>query len=355
MYPALAVLQAMEGKYDEVLWVGGKGGMESELIHRNNLPYREIPAAGVHGVGLRSLPGNIVKLVKGVIQSVRILKEFQPDVIFYTGGYVAAPMAVAGLRKPSVLFVPDIEPGFALNFISKFAHAIALTTETSKQFFSKTKKLIVTGYPLRHELQRIPKSDALKTFNFSEDRPVLMIYGGSKGSHSINEALWRHLDDYISKFQIIHIVGGHDWNDLEGKYNDLPENKKQYYRIFPYLHEEMSAAFSCADLVVCRSGASTLGELPFYGLPAILVPYPYAWRYQKVNAQYLVDNHAAILIPDQELGSSLFVEINRLFETPQKIENMRLAMCGLVKENAAEEIANLLYSQGSSGMKGGRS
>lgn len=354
MYPALAVLQAMEGKYDEVLWVGGEGGMESELIRRNNLPYREIPAAGVHGVGLRSLPGNIIKLVKGVIQSIRILKEFQPDVIFYTGGYVAAPMAVAGFRKPSVLFVPDIEPGFALNFISKFAHAIALSTETSKQFFSKAKKLIITGYPLRHELQRIPKSDALKTFNFSKDLPVLMIYGGSKGSHSINEALWSHLDDYKSKFQIIHVVGGHDWNELEKKYNLLPENQKKNYKIFPYLHEEMSAAFSCADLVVCRSGASTLGELPFYGIPAILVPYPYAWRYQKINAQYLVDNQAAILIPDQELESSLNAEINRLFDTPQKINNMRMAMSGLVKENAAKEIAALLLSQGSSGKKGGR-
>ena len=345
MYPALAVLQAMEGKYSEFLWVGGEGGMESELITRMNLPYKEIPAAGVHGVGLRSLPGNVFKLLKGVIQSRRILKDFQPDVIFYTGGYVAAPMAVAGPKVPSVLYVPDIEPGFALKFISKFAHAIALTTETSKKFYSKAKQLVVTGYPIRQELKRISKQEAYSIFHLSGDAPVLMVYGGSKGAHSINQAILKNLEQLLSKFEIIHIVGSYDWPLVKELHHNLTEDHKKRYKIFPYLHEEMSADISCADLVVCRTGASTLCELPFFGLPAILVPYPYAWRYQKTNAQYLVDNQAALLIPDEELESRLLAEINQLFETPQKINDMRSAMRSLAKEYAAEQMGKLLIKQ----------
>lgn len=354
MYPALAVLQAMEGKYSEILWVGGKDGMESELINRLNLPYEEIPAAGVHGVGLRSLPGNIIKLLKGVIQSAQILKRFKPDVILYTGGYVAAPMAVAGFRIPSVLYVPDIEPGFALNFIAKFAHAIALTTESSKKYFSKSKNLVVTGYPIRNDLRTIEKSKALETFNFSDNLPVILVYGGSKGSHSINQAIIKHIHSLLSSYQIIHVTGKIDWEEISDLYDSLPIDLRNNYHIYPYLHEEMSAAFSCAELVICRSGASTLGELPFFGLPAILVPYPYAWRYQKVNAEYLVNNKAAILVVDQELDHQLLNEINRLFETPEKLTEMREAMKSLSKSDAAHQIGFLILSQvSSSNQEGG--
>jgi UDP-N-acetylglucosamine--N-acetylmuramyl-(pentapeptide) pyrophosphoryl-undecaprenol N-acetylglucosamine transferase len=118
----------------------------------------------------------------------------------------------------------------------------------------------------------------------------------------------------------------------------------------------MSAAFSCADLCICRSGASTLGELPFFGLPAILVPYPYAWRYQKTNAQHLVENNAAILIPDEELSDRLVNEINQLLESPQTLMEMGNAMKSLAKPDAAQHIANLIAQQfDPSTQKGSRS
>ena len=121
MYPALAVLQALENKINSSLWVGGKNGMEADLIKDQSIPYAEIPAAGVHGVGLRTLPGNLVKLLQGVFASSRILNQFKPDAILFTGGYVAAPMAIAAKRIPSLLFVPDIEPGMALKFLARYA------------------------------------------------------------------------------------------------------------------------------------------------------------------------------------------------------------------------------------------
>lgn len=345
MYPALAVLQAMEGSYSDILWVGGEGGMEENLVKRLNLPYQEIPAAGVHGIGLRSLPGNIYKLIRGVIKSAQILKKYQPDVIFYTGGYLAAPMAVAGFKKPSVLYVPDIEPGLALKFIAKFAHAIALTTENSKQYFNQAKNLVVTGYPLRKELKRYSKVEARKIFNLHDRLPVLIVYGGSKGAHTINQVIQKNLENLLTKTQIIHVTGNYDWDGMQQVYSELPAELSENYRIFSYLHEEMSAALSCADLCICRGGASTLGELPFFGLPAIVIPYPYAWRYQKINAQYLVDHKAAIMLPDEEMDDRLLNEIIQCLSQPQIVDEMRSAMHSLSKPDAAQQIGILITHQ----------
>ena len=110
MYPALAVHSALISKRPDVetLWVGGEGGMEEELVNRAGIPFRSIPAAGVHGIGARALPGNIAKLTRGVFASQRILREFIQDMLFFTGGFIAAPMALAGRDIPTVLYVPDI-------------------------------------------------------------------------------------------------------------------------------------------------------------------------------------------------------------------------------------------------------
>ena len=265
--------------------------------------------------------------------------------LFYTGGYLAAPMAVAGFKKSSVLYVPDIEPGIALKFIAKFAHSIALTTENSKKYFNQAKNLVVTGYPLRKELKQYSKVEARKVINLHDHLPVLLIYGGSKGAHTINQVIKKNLEILLSKTQIIHITGNYDWEEIQQVYSDLPDELSKNYRIYPYLHEEMSAAFSCADLCVCRGGASTLGELPFFGLPAIVVPYPYAWRYQKINAQYLVEHKAAIMLPDEEMDDRLLNEIIQCLEEPQRLDEMRSAMHSLSKPDAAQQIGKLITQQ----------
>ena len=123
--------------------------MEEALVTRNEVPYTSISAAGVHGDGLARLPINIWKLIKGFFASRKILKQFKPDLLFFTGGYIAFPMAVAAIGRPSLLFVPDIEPGLALKVLARFASRIALITDASSQYFSNPSKLTVTGYPVR--------------------------------------------------------------------------------------------------------------------------------------------------------------------------------------------------------------
>lgn len=338
MYPALTVTELLDKSDNAILWVGGENGMEADLIQRSGLEFKGIQAAGVHGVSLAKLPGNISRLAKGYQQSKKILKEFKPDVLLFTGGYVAIPMALAGLKWQSLLYVPDIEPGLALKALSRFSDQIALTTEESKKWFSEKKNMTVTGYPIREDLRKWDKVKAREYFQLDDSLPTILFMGGSSGAHSINEAVMQNLNQLLEKFQIIHLTGHNDWESIQSK----TLNVSHRYHAFPYLHE-MGAALAAADLAVSRSGASVLGEYPWFGLPAILVPYPYAWRYQKVNADYLVDRDAAVLLRDEELKTNLMPTINALFETPKTLQNMSTAMTSLAQPQAAERIAELLY------------
>jgi undecaprenyldiphospho-muramoylpentapeptide beta-N-acetylglucosaminyltransferase len=344
VYPALAVHNALlKEKPDlETLWVGGEGGLEAGLIERTGIPFKTIPAAGIHGVGLKQLPRNLLQAIRGMSASLRILTSFKPDVLFFTGGYVAFPMAFVGWRKKSVLYAPDIEPGLALKAISRFASRIAVTADASVKFFNRKGRIIVTGYPTRPELTGWTRENARSKFGLTPNLPTLLVFGGSKGAHSINAALLQHLPALLSNFQIIHISGEHDWQMVSTKRQSLTATQSERYHTYAYLHEEMGAALASADLVVSRAGASALGEFPLFGLPAILVPYPYAWRYQKVNAEYLVQHGAAVMLEDHRLMDDLCNAVNSVFDHPDQLQAMRKAMQEIARPQAAQSIAWLL-------------
>jgi UDP-N-acetylglucosamine--N-acetylmuramyl-(pentapeptide) pyrophosphoryl-undecaprenol N-acetylglucosamine transferase len=337
----LAVHNALKATHAEVetLWVGGEGGMEARLVERASLPFKAIPAAGLHGVNLRQVPGNLKTLSQGVAASRQILSEFRPEVLFFTGGYVAVPMALAGRKIPSLLYVPDVEPGLALKALAYFASRITLTAEESKQYFSRKANLIVTGYPTRQELTNWKKVVARQRLGIQTDLPVLLVLGGSKGARSINLALFECLEPLLDRVEVVHISGELDWHMVEARRETLSKEQARRYHAYPYLHEDMGAALSAADLAVSRAGASVLGEYPLFGVPAILVPYPYAWRYQKVNADLLINRNAALMIEDARLKSGLYLTIEKLLEAPGKLETMRAAMLALRTPEAAANIA----------------
>jgi len=306
------------------------------------VPFTAIPAAGVHGVGLRTLPGNVLQLARGTFAARRILAEFNPDVIFFTGGYVAAPVAVAGRKRPILLYVPDIEPGLALRFLARFADVIALTAEDSRRYFNPRSKTAVTGYPTRAGLGHLEKSAARKIFKLSDNLPVLLISGGSKGAHTINLPVFDNLKSLLDLAQVIHITGGLDKAAAAQVRAELPENLQDRYHVFDYLHEEMGAALAAADLAIARAGASTLGEYPLFGLPALLVPYQYAWRYQKTNAEYLQRHGAAVILESGQLDSQLLPALRGLLSAPERLQAMRQAMQSLARPDAAVRIAGLI-------------
>jgi UDP-N-acetylglucosamine--N-acetylmuramyl-(pentapeptide) pyrophosphoryl-undecaprenol N-acetylglucosamine transferase len=325
--------------------------MEADLVKRAGVDYRGIPAAGVHGVGARALPGNVWQIGRGLLAARRVLQEFRPEAILFTGGYVAIPVALSsrlpGLRiqPPSILlYVPDIEPGLALKTLARFADHIAVTVEESRSYFRGYKNVTVTGYPVRQALASWDKLSARRALDLSLDLPVLLVIGGSKGARSINRAVLLALPDLLAEMQIVHVSGKLDWSEVESVRASLSPEQLSRYHAYPYLHAEMGAALASADLVLSRAGASVLGEYPLLGLPAILVPYPYAWRYQRVNAQYLADQGAAIVVNDEGLGTDLIRVVQELMRNKGGLQKMGQAMSALARPDAARAIGGILRS-----------
>lgn len=324
-------------------------------MKREGIPFEAVPAAGIHGVGIQSLPRNIARLSRGFFASRRILRQQHPDVLFFTGGYVAVPMALAaclpglGFPRPrSVLYIPDIEPGLALKALIRFADQVAVTVETSKSYLPSGKPVTVTGYPLRAGLRPQSIPDARRALGLSDPAlPVLLVWGGSKGARSINRALLAGLATLLPEMEIVHISGPVDWPEVEAAQAALPGEIAARYHPYPYLHD-IGAAFSVADLAVSRAGASSLGEYPQFALPAVLVPYPYAWRYQRLNAGYLAERGAAVMMENDALADGLLPLVRGLMRDAARRTAMRQAMRSLHRPNAAQSIAALVYRTGDS-------
>jgi UDP-N-acetylglucosamine--N-acetylmuramyl-(pentapeptide) pyrophosphoryl-undecaprenol N-acetylglucosamine transferase len=342
VYPALAIVERLPAASTSLLWIGGEGGVEKTLVERAGVPFVAIPAGGLHGVGLVRSIRNAVKLIAGTWHAWRLAGKDHPAAMLTTGGFVSGPVAVAcWLRRvPIMLYLPDIEPGLAVKFVARFARKIGVTTEDSVQYFP-TRKAIVTGYPTRSGLAQADRPAAIRKFELVEDCPTLLVFGGSKGARSVNRALAAQLKSLLKKYQVIHISGATDAAEVLGKRAELPDELQRHYHVFEYVHE-MGFALAAADLVVSRAGASILGEYPLFGLPSILVAYPYAWRYQKVNADYLVTHGAAIRLDDETLSETLGPAIERVMGDATRLHTMSRAARSLARPDPALKLAQAL-------------
>jgi UDP-N-acetylglucosamine--N-acetylmuramyl-(pentapeptide) pyrophosphoryl-undecaprenol N-acetylglucosamine transferase len=231
-----------------------------------------------------------------------------------------------------------------VRFSLRFAQKVGCTSVDSAQFVPQ-EKMVVTGYPVRPELRaatKLSKAEALAQFDLATERPSLLVFGGSRGARNINRALMAILPELLTRFQIIHISGTLTWPEVEANAQSLPEELRAWYRPYPYLHEEMGAAFRAVDLVVARAGASMLGESPAFGVPAILVPLAWAWRYQKVNADYLTERGAGVQLTDEILPDKLLLTILELFDDPDRLAQMGAAAKALDNPTAADDLAQMI-------------
>jgi UDP-N-acetylglucosamine--N-acetylmuramyl-(pentapeptide) pyrophosphoryl-undecaprenol N-acetylglucosamine transferase len=322
--------------------------MERELVERQGIEFRGIQGGAVVGVGLWRGGTGLAKLAWGTIQALGIIRQFRPGALLTTGGYAAIPMAVAARLTgvPVLVYLPDIEPGSAVKLIVRLAAKVAVTAEESRAYFPN-KEAVVTGYPVRPEIagagtareKHVTRSHAHQYFGLSEGRRTLLVFGGSRGARSINLALLDVLDDLLDEAQVIHLSGGLDWPTVKTRRENLSADRLAHYHAFPYLHDEMGLALAAADLAVSRAGASALGEFPIVGLGAILVPYPHAWRYQKVNADFLAARGAAIRLNDEDLKMKLLPTIRELLRDPARLTAMGAAARASAVPDAAGRIA----------------
>lgn len=353
IYPALAAvteLKALGVAEDNLLWIGAKGEMEESLVRRAGLRLETIPGGPIVGVPLPTRARNALKLARGAAAADGQIRRFRPGVMFMTGGYVAAPVALAARRRgvPIVIYLPDVEPGSTIRLVVPLARRIAATTEGSRAYVP-AEKLVVTGYPVRADVRAaraLSKMEALATFDLAPGRPTLFVFGGSRGARNINRALMAALPALLAEAQIIHVSGELTWPEVEAHAATLPAELRAFYRPYAYLHEEMGAAFRAADLALARAGASMLGECPAFALPSVLVPLTFAWRYQKVNADYLTERGAAVQLVDETLGETLLPTVRALLFDSDRLSRMAAAAAALDKPHAAADLARLILAEG---------
>jgi UDP-N-acetylglucosamine--N-acetylmuramyl-(pentapeptide) pyrophosphoryl-undecaprenol N-acetylglucosamine transferase len=345
--------------------------MEQRIVqNESSLTYHAIPTAALRG---RNNPLTVARsgvlMVAGTVGAWSLLRKLRPAALLGTGGYVCVPLFLAArlLHIPTLLYLPDIVPGLAVRWLSRVATQVACSVEDSCAALASGRSLppLVTGYPVREALFRQDRAACRAAFGIppSDDLPVLLVYGGSRGSRSINRAVETLLPDILNLAHVVHICGREgDETWLREAAERLTPSCQARYRLFPYLESQsrstpahstpppvtMLQALGAADLALCRSGASTLGELPALGLPALLVPYPYV--HQDENADYLVRHGAAIKIADAEMvgegpprDGPLFAQVSRLLKThPHERLGMEERSRALARPDAAKHLADAL-------------
>ena len=362
VYPILTVVAALQSRLQatpaaprasgslqhsdahKIRFAGTREGVEAALVARTDLDFVPISAGQMHIRNPLRLAVNSGKMARGGVQALRLMKQWRPDALFVTGGFVCAPVVWAAdrLRIPILIYLPDVTPGLAVQRLARYALRVAVTFPEVAAYFPD--KAIVTGYPVRQELRRrsLSKDEARLTFKLQPHRPTVLIFGGSRGSRSINQATAAILPDLLDSAQVLHITGDLDWESSKARAQGLTPDQRAGYRGFPYLHDDMVAALCAADLVVARAGASTLGEFPALGLPAVLVPLPISGQHQLPNARYLSDRGAAQIVADADMSHELLPTLQALLAQPERLAAMSGASAALAQPEAADRLADIL-------------
>ena len=345
VYPILSVLDALRERTKgegDILYVGHQAGVEASLVPRAGIPFAPIAGGQVRGQAPWTLARNLVRIGKGYGQARALVRQFRPDVCFITGGWVTVPVALAAWRHgvPLVIYLPDITPGLAIRALQHLATRVAVTVPDSARHFPH--KAVVTGYPVRRQVWDATREQARATLGLPQEEKVLLVFGGSRGARSINRALVAGLEDVLPLAHVVHITGTLDYEWVQDAAERLSGDGRSRYHVHAYLHDEMPLALAAADLVVCRAGASVLGELPARGLPAVLVPYPYAGRHQERNARYLADRGAAVVVEDERLSQDLVPTVRALLEDDARRSAMARAARALAVPDAAARLAAML-------------
>jgi UDP-N-acetylglucosamine--N-acetylmuramyl-(pentapeptide) pyrophosphoryl-undecaprenol N-acetylglucosamine transferase len=332
--PALAIAQQLKKQFDaEVLFIGTARGIETRLVPQAGFPLELIKVGALNKVSLMTRLKTLFDLPLAIAASSRLLTEFDPEVVIGVGGYASGPAMVAAIRRrlPTLAFEPNVVPGFANRMIARWVSAAAVHFEETCEYFPHCK---VTGVPVRAAFFSIPA----KTGGV----PTLLVFGGSQGARAINQAMIESLPGLRAKIpgiQIIHQTGQRDYDRVLAAYQQSGISGEVHKFI-----DDMPATFGRADLIVCRSGASTVGEITAAGKPAIFVPFPAAADdHQNVNARALERAGAAIVVEESNLEAAYLVEtIVALIGDARQLRTMSAAAKSLAHPQAVEEIADMV-------------
>jgi UDP-N-acetylglucosamine--N-acetylmuramyl-(pentapeptide) pyrophosphoryl-undecaprenol N-acetylglucosamine transferase len=365
LFPGIAIAEAFverEGG-NEILFIGTERGIEANLLRGGRFPLKMIQAKPIKGRTLLWKLKALWSLPMAVSEAFSILKNFRPQIVLGVGGYASGPTVVAAflLRVRRAIHEQNMVPGMTNRILRWFSQRVFVSFEETKKYFPE-KRTFVTGNPIRKEiLNCLPHTSTVKSLSafgpnsspnefsgrrevLAKDQFTLLIFGGSAGAHRINETMIKALDSMTevrSSMRFIHQTGKDDLDFVSRSYQErrLDAMVKAFF-------EDMATRYRMADLVICRSGASTISELAVCGKPAILIPYPFAaHHHQRMNAQRLVKLGAARMIEDRALsGPALAEMILYLYSHPEERVEMEEKIRQVGKPRAAEEIVDHCYA-----------
>lgn len=337
VFPALAVAELLKEQAVDVAWLGTRQGIEATVVARANIPLHYLSVTGLRGKGLLKLLAAPIQLCRSLWQSWQILREVKPDVVLGMGGYVSGPGGIMALLTgtPLIIHEQNTIKGLTNRILSHFAKRVMCAFPNT---FSTRIKPLVIGNPVRKEISNVP----LPTERFANRRGPLqvLILGGSQGAKVINELMVDVCKLLAGRtpLTIWHQTGERFYQDTERAYQKAGVNG----RISPFIID-MAGAYAWADIVVCRSGALTVAELAAVGVGSLLIPFPYAVDdHQTYNARYLVDAHAAILLPQAELTAIILADkLRELSEDRATLLAMAQAAKALGFPGASQQVASI--------------
>lgn len=348
--PGLAVAEVLRERGAEILFIGTPGGPEARIVPAEGYTFRSVAVIG-RGPGtlsVRNLKAGS-RLLWATVASIRILRQFRPEVVVGTGGYVSLPATVAAwmLRVPVVVHEQNSVPGLANRVARRFARAVGVSFPGTEALFGPRAHLV--GNPVGRAMRDFDRNllgpAGRQEFGLQDGRPTLLVFGGSQGAQSINRAVLGAYDGLRrSDLQILHLVGLRNELEVSAAVERLrlPSDNLRY-RVVGYT-DSMPLAYACSDLALCRAGASTVAELATAALPAALVPLPISLDDdQRLNAKAVVEAGGGRLVLDKDLKPTVVVELVKgLLSAPAELERMKLGISSLARPDAAEHFADLI-------------
>jgi UDP-N-acetylglucosamine--N-acetylmuramyl-(pentapeptide) pyrophosphoryl-undecaprenol N-acetylglucosamine transferase len=345
IYPALAVASQLASlRADlELRWMGGRRGLEGDLVPAAGLPLQRLWLRSLRTVDA-SLATFLdpLRLLASLPQAVVSLVRWRPDAIYATGGYVAIPVLVAAvlLRIPSLLWEGNQVPGRSVRLVARLATLRAVSFAATLDGLPAPSYL--TGTPIR-AIESLERVEARARLRIPSGLPVMLVFGGSQSVRRLDAAMAEAVGDLVSRCAVVHITGADSFPAAQRRREALAPEHRERYLPFAFLREDMGAAWLSADLLVGRAGSSTLAEATAAGLPMVLVPYPHAASHQQANAADAEAAGAARLVPDDELdGDALRAAADLLFDG--RLASMAAASRALARPGAAAATASLLLS-----------
>ncbi|HIU88033.1 MAG TPA: undecaprenyldiphospho-muramoylpentapeptide beta-N-acetylglucosaminyltransferase [Candidatus Avilachnospira avistercoris] len=338
--PNLALVPELRARGYEILYIGSYKGIEKELITKAGISYKAISSGKLRRYFDLKNFTDPFRVIRGYFQSRKIMKEFKPDVVFSKGGFVAVPVTFAAkkLGIPVIAHESDMTPGLANKLSAPSAVKICCNFPETLKFLPK-EKAVFTGTPIRSELLKGDRKKGLELCGFDEEKPVLLVIGGSLGAVHINDQVRAVLDELLKDFQIIHICG-------KGNLDESLSNKQGYIQ-FEYVDKELKDLFAAADIMVSRAGANAISEILALRKPNLLIPLSKeASRGDQIlNAgSFRKQGFSAVLMEEDMNDESFLKAVHELWEHRDKyIEAMQSSpasdgvglICGLIEDVCA--------------------